>query len=169
MLGRHPPLEAATSQQVVKTEKTLCVLVCCSYSNLWSVELSETVIVICGYEWKCPITNPNPSIATQSCENIKILIFLHHVIIKLLLSGSQEYVRASSHDRSGCTYYTSNRLENSAAELNNLYYKHNLCKYLDFLNLYITGLVTNSLVMEPKGSTLLLNPTILLNPQLVQT
>jgi hypothetical protein len=36
---------------------------CCSYSDLWSVYLSETVIVICSYEYKYPVKpviNPKP-------------------------------------------------------------------------------------------------------------
>jgi hypothetical protein len=37
--------------------------VCCSYSDLWSVQLSETVVVICSYvlfkRSVNPITNPN--------------------------------------------------------------------------------------------------------------
>jgi hypothetical protein len=47
--------------------------VCCNYSGLWNVSLSESVVVISNYGCKCknnPITNPNPvSGHTHSRDN----------------------------------------------------------------------------------------------------
>jgi hypothetical protein len=54
-------LEAAIKQQLLKTEK---IYVCCSYSDLLGVSLSDTVVDICIYEfYNSPInpsTNLNP-------------------------------------------------------------------------------------------------------------
>jgi hypothetical protein len=41
-------MKATTKQRLVKSETTF--FVCCSYSVLLSVELSETVVVISSYE-----------------------------------------------------------------------------------------------------------------------
>jgi ethanolamine ammonia-lyase small subunit len=47
--------------------------VCCSYNDVWTVYLSETVVVICSYECTCSVntvTNLNLAYShTQSRDN----------------------------------------------------------------------------------------------------
>lgn len=94
-VGEHTLLEAATKQQWVQTEK---IFMCCSYSDLWSVELIETVIVICSYACKC-----SKSVSLITSPNLVSAVTWQYIVAYLLRAWrvksakTQSYILISKH------------------------------------------------------------------------